>query len=279
MMPWIITFAVFWLYPLAYAAFLSFTKYSTLTDTGEFIGFRNYEMIFADKLFWKALGNTFFFTMGTVPLTTALAIFFAVLINSRLIKRKDFFRSTFFIPSVTSLIVVALIFSNLYARDGYINAIMSMLNLPYPESGWLLNPDTALLSVMAMDVWMATGYYMILFLSGMQTIPEDLYESAKLSGANAWQQFRRITLPLLKPTLLFVVIINTIKSFQVFIEIFVMTKGGPLNSTMTLVYMVYVNAFEKTDMMGYASALAYIVFILLLILSFIQAKLLKFDRN
>ncbi|MFW6276905.1 MAG: carbohydrate ABC transporter permease, partial [Bacteroidota bacterium] len=231
------------------------------------------------KLFWKALGNTFFFTMGTVPLTTALAIFFAVLINSRLIKRKDFFRSTFFIPSVTSLIVVALIFSNLYARDGYINAIMSMLNLPYPESGWLLNPDTALLSVMAMDVWMATGYYMILFLSGMQTIPEDLYESAKLSGANAWQQFRRITLPLLKPTLLFVVIINTIKSFQVFIEIFVMTKGGPLNSTMTLVYMVYVNAFEKTDMMGYASALAYIVFILLLILSFIQAKLLKFDRN
>jgi multiple sugar transport system permease protein len=127
---------------------------------------------------------------------------------------------------------------------------------------------------MAMDVWISAGYYMILFLAGLQTIPKDLYEAARLAGALAWQQFIRITLPLLRPTMTFVVVINTIKSFQVFVEIYVMTKGGPTpGDTTTLVYQVFVNAFEKSDMMGYASALAYSIFILLIILSLLQMKL------
>jgi multiple sugar transport system permease protein len=275
LLPWLITFAVFWLYPLIYAAYLSMTEYATLTGSATFIGFENYANMIGDDLFWTALGNTAIFTLGTVPVTTALAIFFATLVNRKMTRFKEFFRASFFMPSVTSMVVVALIFTNLYSKDGYIIIISEMLGLPYPERGFLQEPSTALLSIMAMDVWMAVGYYMILFLAGMQTISKDMYDSAKLAGASAWQEFKSITLPMLRPTLLFVIVINSIKSFQVFIEIFVMTKGGPMDSTMTLVYLVFVNAFERSDMMGYAAAVAYIVFIILLVFSFIQIKLLK----
>lgn len=273
--PWIITFMIFWFYPLLYSLYMSFTEYKTLSGEMNFIGFANYIQLFQDEIFWRALLNTSIFSLGTVPITTALAIFLAVMLNSKLARFKQFFRASYFMPSVTSMIVISLIFTNLYAKEGYINLILEMTGLPYPERGWLLEPGTALISIMAMDIWMAVGYYMILFLAGLQTIPKDLYESAKLAGASRWQQFVNITFPLIRPTLLFVVVINSIKSFQIFIEIFVMTKGGPLNSTMTIVYMVFVNAFEKTDMMGYAAALAYVLFIMLIILSFVQYKLLK----
>ncbi len=276
-MPWLITFCVFWLYPLIYAGYLSLTDYSTLSNSATFIGLNNYKAIFQDEIFYKALANTAIFTFGTVPITTALAMFFAVLLNSKLARFKNIFRTTFFIPSVTSLVVISLIFTNLYTQDGYINSILSSLHIPYPAKGWLQEPSTSLLSVMAMDVWGAVGYYMILFLAGMQAISQDLYAAADIVGASAWQKFKNITLPLLKPTLIFVIFINSIKSFQVFIEILVMTKGGPMNSTMTLVYMVYSNAFEKSDAMGYASALAYIVFVILLVFTYIQHKVLKAD--
>lgn len=277
LLPWLITFCVFWLYPLLYAGYLSLTDYSTLSNTAEFVGLKNYQAIFHDEVFYKALTNTVIFTFGTVPITTALAIFFAVLLNSKLARFQNYFRATFFIPAVTSLVVISLIFSNLYTQDGYINSLLSSLNLPYPERGWLQDTRTSLLSIMAMDVWGAVGYYMILFLAGMQAIPQDLYSAADIAGASAWQKFRRITLPMLKPTLVFVVFINSIKSFQVFIEIMIMTKGGPMNSTMSLVYMVYSNAFEKSDAMGYASAMAYVVFAILLIFTYIQHKFLKAD--
>lgn len=275
LMPWILTFIIFWLYPLLYAAYLSLTEYYTLSNETNFVGFKNYAAILKDDIFWKALSNTFIFTIGTVPVTTTLALFLAAILESRLVKYKQFFRAAFFMPTVTSLVVISLIFTSLYSKDGYVNSLFSMLNLPFPARGWLLEPTTSLLSVMAMDVWMATGYYMILCLAGMQAIPNELYENARLTGASAWQVFFKITLPLLKPTLLFILVINTIKSFQVFIEIFVMTKGGPLNSTTTLVYMVFENAFEKSEKMGYASALAFVLFFILIIFSIIQMKLFK----
>ncbi len=275
LMPWILTFAIFWFYPLIYAAYLSMTDYFTLSGESVFIGFDNYIAIFKDEIFWKALSNTFIFTVGTVPVTTSLALLLASFLNSKIVKFKDFFRASYFMPTVSSLVVISLIFTNLYSKEGYVNSIFAMLNLPFPKLGWLLEPSTSLLSIMIMDVWTATGYYMVLILAGMQSIPNDLYESARLSGANSRQIFFKITLPLLKPTLLFILVINTIKSFQVFIEIFIMTKGGPLNSTTTLVYMIFVNAFEKSDKMGYASALAFILFFILIIFSLLQMKLLK----
>jgi multiple sugar transport system permease protein len=275
LMPWILTFGVFWFYPLFYAAYLSMTDYLTLSGESTFIGLKNYEHIFSDEVFWKALTNTFIFTIGTVPVTTSLALLLAVFLNSKLAKYKDFFRAAYFLPTITSLVVISLIFTNLYAKEGYVNSLLELLGLPFPERGWLMEPSTALFSVMAMDIWMATGYYMVLCLAGMQAISNDLYESARLNGANVWQMFTKITLPLLKPTLMFILVINTIKSFQIFVEIFIMTKGGPLDATTTLVYMVFINAFEKSDKMGYASALAFVVFFILIIFSLIQIKLLK----
>jgi len=275
LLPWILIFLIFWLYPLISAAYLSLTKYYTLTDTTQFIGFKNYTDIFQDKIFWISLKNTFIFTIGTVPVTTFLAVILAVILNSKSLKLKSFFRATYFVPTVTSLVVIALIFTNLYSKDGYINFLLNLVGIPQPKKGWLLDTDTSLLSIMIMDVWISVGYYMVLVLAGLQTISDDLYDSAKLMGASAFTQFYRITLPLLKPTLLFIFVINTIKSFQVFIEIFVMTKGGPLNSTMTFVYYIFTNAFEKSDALGYGSALAFILFFILILLSYFQIKVLK----
>lgn len=278
-LPWLITFGIFWLYPLIYAGWLSLTNYSTLTNTMTFIGLDNYKAVFSDNVFYMALRNTAIFTFGTVPVTTCIALFLAVLLNSKLARFREFFRTSFFIPSVTSLIVISMIFSNLYTQDGYINYILGSLGLPHPKMGFLQDTSTALLSIMAMDIWSAVGYYMILFLAGMQAIPQDLYSAADIAGASAWQKFKRITLPMLKPTLVFVIFINAIKSFQIFIEVMIMTQGGPMNSTTTLVYSVYTNAFDKADSMGYASALAYVVFFILLIFTFIQQKLLKTENN
>ena len=171
--------------------------------------------------------------------------------------------------------MLALVFTNLYARDGYVNALCTIMGLPHPTEGWLLHPNTALGAIMAMDVWISTGYYMVLFIAGMEAVPKDLYEAAELAGATRWQQFWRITLPMLRSTLLFVIVINSIKSFQIFVEIYVMTKGGPLGSTSTLVYEVYKQAFEHSDMMGYASAVAYIIFVILLAVSFVQMRILR----
>jgi len=278
LLPWLITLIVFWLYPLGFAVFMSFTKYQTLTNSFQYIGFENYISIFKDEIFWKALFNTTFFTLGTVPVTTLSALILASILNSKLVKYKEILRASYFLPSVTSLVVISLIFTNLYAKDGYVNTLFILLGFPPSDFGFLQNPSTALLAIMFMDVWISIGYYVVLFLAGMQTIPQDLYDAARLSGASPVQQFFRVTIQMLRPTLLFVIVINTIKSFQIFVEIFVMTKGGPLNSTMTLVYQVYINAFEKTDTMGYASALALLVFLLLIVFSLIQMKLLKWNR-
>lgn len=275
LLPWIITLCVFWLYPLGYALVLSMSKYATLTNEITWVGLENYRRVFESETFWTALRNTAIFTFGTVPVTTSLAVLFAVLLQRRAHatpRVAAILRAAYFMPSVTSLVVIALIFTNLYARDGYVNMLLGTIGIQGPERGWLLTQSTALPAIMAMDVWISVGYYMVLVLAGLEAIPKDLYESATLSGATTRQQFWRITLPMLRPTLLFIVVINTIKSFQMFVEVYVMTKGGPLGATTTLVYEVYVQAFEQGDQMGYASALAYVVFTLLLIMSIIQMR-------
>ncbi len=275
-LPWLATFAAFWLYPLIEAFWLSMSHYSTLTAERHWVGLANYATLLDDPMFWKALTNTTIFAAGTVPVTTALALLFAVLLDRIAHQRLGaLLRALYFLPTVTSLIVVALIFTNLYARDGVLNGLLAAVGLPYPERGWLLEPSTALVSIMAMDVWMATGYYMVIILAGLQTIPRHLYDAATIYGANAWQQFRSITLPLLKPTLLFVMLMNTIKSLQVFAEVYVMTRGGPLEgTTTTLVYELYRHAFERSDGMGYAAAIAVVVFVLIAVISVVEVRLL-----
>ncbi len=273
--PWVITLAVFWLYPLGYALVLSFTEYQTLTNHMRWVGFENYVAVSKSEAFWQALRNTIVFTTGTVPVTTALALLLAVAVRKQTARFADVLRASYFLPSVTSLVVIALVFTNLYARDGYVNALLGMMGLPTASNGWLQSETTALPAIMFMDVWISVGYYMVLFLAAMEAIPKDLYENAELFGATAWQQFTRITMPLIRPTMLFVVVINTIKSFQIFVEVYVMTRGGPLGATTTLVYSVYHHAFEQSNMMGFASALAWITFALIAMFSVIQLRLLK----
>lgn len=278
LLPWLITLVVFWLYPLGYALVLSFSKYATLTNAMTWVGLENYRRVFESETFWKALRNTVIFTFGTVPVTTTFAVVLAVILQRRAQaspRLSAVLRAAYFMPSVTSLVVIALIFTNLYARDGYVNALLGMVGMHGPERGWLFTQSTALPAIMAMDVWISVGYYMVLVLAGLEAIPRDLYESAELSGATRRQQFWRITLPMLRPTLLFIIVINTIKSFQIFVEVYVMTKGDPLGATTTLVYEVYVQAFEQSDQMGYASALAYVIFLVLLLMSLLQMRILR----
>ncbi len=273
--PWIISFLLFWFYPLIYSFVLSFSEYKTLTNEIDLIGFGNYIKLFKDPYFFQALENTTIFAFGTVPVTCFLSLFFAVTINDITGKFQEWLKSTFFIPSVTSLVVISLIFTNLYAGNGYINSLLGMLGMPFPEKGWLLEPSTSLFAIMIMDIWLSVGYYMIIFLSYLQTIPKDLYSVAELEGLSKNGQFWKITVPLMKPAIMFVLIINTIKSFQVFVEIYVMTKGGPLGSTNTLVYAIFDKAFNQFDQVSYASAIAYVLFIILIILSLLQMKFLR----
>jgi multiple sugar transport system permease protein len=271
--PWIGTFLIFWFFPLLYSFVLSLTDYRLLTAGTRWVGLANYTRLFGDADFITALANTAIFVVGTIPVTTVIALALALLVNERFPGRA-IFRAAYFLPSITSLVVVALVFSNLYARDGYLCLLARMIGLTPPAAGFLLSEKTALLSIMAMDVWTACGYYMLVFLGGLQTIPDELYDAAKIAGATRWQQFRYVTLPMLRPVLLFIVVINSIKSFQVFTEIFVMTKGGPLNATLTGVYFVYETGLRRFDF-GYASAAAYVIFLIIAGLSVVQFKFLK----
>ena len=272
--PWLVTLVLFWGYPLAYALYLSFTKYYTLTNRTVWIGFGNYTKLVHDPVFWQALLNTGIFVIGTIPFTMIFALFFAALLV-RVERFQHFYRSAMFLPSVTSLVVIALIFTNLYASGGYINSLLKMAGFGAPTRGWLLEPGLALPAIMVMDIWISIGYYAVLFLAAMQSVSNDYYEVAELEGTSKWKQFFTVTLPIIKPTLLFTLVLNTIKSFQVFTEIYVMTRGGPLGRTTTLVYQVYANAFESADTMGYACAVAYVLFFIIAVFSLAESKILR----
>lgn len=271
--PWIATFLIFWFFPLVYSFVLSLTNYRLLAADTQWVGWSNYVRLFGDPDFVKALANSAIFVLGTIPVTTVISLGLALAVNERFPGRA-IFRAAYFLPSITALVVIALIFANLYARDGYLYLLARMIGLTPPAGGFLLSEKTALLSIMAMDIWTASGYYMLIFLGGLQTIPDELYDAARIAGASRWQQFWHITLPMLRPVMLFVIVINSIKSFQIFVEIFVMTKGGPLNATLTGVYFVYETGLSRFDF-GYASAAAYVIFLIIAAISVVQFKFLK----
>ena len=270
--PWVIAFGLFGLYPFAFSLAASFTDYSPIRAGGtRFVGLANYGRALSDPAFWVSLRNTACFVVGTIPFTTTLALALALAVQPAF-RGRTMFRVGFFVPSVVSVVVLSLVFKGLYAPQGTLDGLLRSVHLPAPA--WLLDPRTALPAIMAMDVWSASGYYMIIFLAGLEAIPRDLYDAARLEGASRWTQFRRITLPLLKPTLLFVLVVNTVRSLQIFAEIFVMTRGGPLHSTTTVVYYLYEEAFYRFDL-GYASAVAYLLFGLTLALAWVQMKAVR----
>ncbi len=400
--PWIILFSVFSVYPLVFSVIVSLSRYSGINPHMQFVGLKNYIEAFHDDVFLISLRNTFLFVLGTIPFTTAISLFLAVLINDRLLPMREFFQAGFFLPSVISMVVISLIWLYLYSAEGPFNMMMEKISDPLKEGvaflrhsgflswvilyiitfvilyvldmmftfdedtkrnrlavyllsvpiwsathlgfsflGWwwialaslitplvifivdslafkerlktgqkillsfssaaiwetvvllsiwiqrvienysgrisfLAKPDTALPSIMVMDIWGAIGYYTLLFIAGLRSIPGEVYEAARIDGASRWQITLRITLPLLKPTLFFVIAINTIRSFQIFTEIFTMTGGGPSHATETIVHYMYIVGFRRFEM-GYASAISYILFGIVMVVTLIQKRFLRSD--
>jgi len=270
-LPWAIALAIFWLYPIGYSFWLSLTDYKLLSGIGHYVGMSNYYDLLHDPVFTTALKNTFYFVFGTIPVTTMLALILALLIAEKIPGHK-IFQAAYFIPSITAMVVIALIFYNLYSRDGYIFSLCRLAGISPPQNGFLQSEKTALLSIMAMDIWVAVGYYVLIFLAGIKAIPTELFDAARVDGAGFWQRSTRVTIPLLKSTFAFVIVLNSIRSFQIFVEIFVMTSGRPFNSTLTAVYFIFDKGISRGNI-GYASAAAYLLFIIILVFSLIQFRL------
>jgi multiple sugar transport system permease protein len=236
-----------------------------------FIGLHNYSELLASSIFWKAFGNTLYFSLVGGPLTVIVSLGAALLVNARLTRFKPLFRTVYFAPVVTSLVAVSIVFLYLYhPRFGMLNRVLGVLHIAPVD--WLGNPKTAMLSIILFAVWRGFGYTMIIFIAGLQNIPEDLYEAARIDGANAWRQFRHITLPMLGPTFLFVGIVTAIGQLQIFGEPYVMTRGGPLNATLTAVMLMYEQGFRWWRM-GYAAAVAFILFLIIGVATLIQMRL------
>ncbi len=274
--PWVLTFGFFWAFPMIYSVVMGFSDRQLLTRDYSWVGWDNYESLLGDADFLTALKNTFTFVVGTIPVTTTLSLLMALIVNKRFPGR-SLFRAGYFLPSITSLVVVGLIFTNLYGRGGYLALLAETIGVQSPENGFLYDNRTALYSIMAMDIWASVGYYMLIFLAGLKNIPSELYEVAEIAGASELRKLWSITLPLLRPVALYVVVINSIKSFQVFVEIFVMTKGK--FGTSSAVYFIYETGLTTQFRIGYASAAAYLLFIIIGAFSLGQFILFRQRKN
>jgi multiple sugar transport system permease protein len=268
---------LFFFIPVIAAFFISFTDFDIYSlgnfSNARFIGLRNYLNLFQDPLFWQALKNTFYFVIVAGPLSIAVSLGAAMLLNSRLVKFKGIFRLTYFIPVVTTLVAVAIVWRFIYhPRFGILNYMLGFIGINPID--WLGNPDWAMPAIILMAVWKNFGYNMIIFIAGLQNIPEYLYEAAVVEGANAWQKFKNITIPMLAPTTLFVSIITMIGFFQLFAEPYVMTQGGPLNRTLSIVQYMYQEGFRWWNM-GYSAAIAFILFFIIFLGTLIQFRVQK----
>ncbi|MFN2421105.1 MAG: carbohydrate ABC transporter permease [Gemmatimonadota bacterium] len=276
--PALIVIVVFFFVPVFAAFLLSFTDFDIYAvasfDNARFTGLANYTALLADPIFWKALGNTFYFALVGGPLTIAVSLAAALLINARLTRFKALFRTIYFAPVVTTLVAVAVVWRYLYhPRFGLLNYGLGFFGVD--PINWLGDPRWAMPAIILLAVWKNFGYNMVVFIAGLQSIPGELYEAAELDGANAWQQFRNVTLPMLAPTFLFVTIITMIGYFQLFAEPYVMTQGGPLQSTMSVVLLMYEQGFRWWNM-GYAAAIAFVLFLIIFAVTLLQ---LRFQRG
>ncbi len=256
--PYIIGLLVFTAGPIIAVFYFSLCDYNMRTPP-ELIGFGNYVELWGDEFFWKAMGNTLFFVIGSVPAGVVLALAFALLLN-RPLRGIKLFRTLFFLPVVASTVAVALVWTWIYDRDrGLLNIalskILGLVGIEVDLPGWHAAPDTAMLSVVIMSIWKGLGYNIMIFLAGLQEVPEQLEEAAEIDGANAWQRFRNVTLPMISPTVFFVVVISMIGAFQVFEQAFMLRVDQDLNFHVhTVVWYLYEEAFKRTEM-GYAATM------------------------
>ncbi len=273
LLPALIIIIIFQIFPVFYALHISFYKWDMITEK-VFVGLKNYRNALTEPDFWKAIGVTFYYVGVSVPVGLALALFIAILINQK-IKGLSFYRTAYFIPYITSTVSISLVWLWIYNSKPYglLNYILGWFGVE--PIRWLEDPKWAMPAVIIMLIWKNLGFNIIIFLTRLQTIDTTYYEAAEVDGANGWQKFVYITWPLLKPTTLFLTTISFIFAFRIFPSIYVLTpNGGPNNSTTTAVFYLYKNAYEQFRM-GYAAAIAYIIFFIILLVTLIQRKLLK----
>lgn len=266
-LPALLGTVIFIVLPVIASFGLSFTSWDLLNPI-KFVGLENYKLIFTEQLFFKILLNTIVFALATSVFGVIIPLVLAAILNSKL-RGSEFFKTAYFLPFITPMIVIGIVWQWIFDPNiGILNRVLHM------HIQWLYDTNFALPALIIVTVWKLIGYNMVIFLSGFASIPENLYEAAKIDGANPVQTFFNITIPMLSPTIFFVVIITAISSFQVFDLIYLMTQGGPLDSTNVLVYSIYKNAFEYFNV-GKASAMAYVLFVIILVLTLVQWNLRK----
>ena len=317
--PAVVIFLVFLVIPIIFSAYISLTDWNGITPLNSdqpynFVGLDNYnQLLFQDGVrqqdFYKSVKNTVYYVLGVVPTQTVLALVLAVIVNQRWLKAKGFFRTAFYFPSITSSVVISLIFMWMFQRGGLVNSaigslvpnynsvnwlddpngvfhnILGLFGVTLRSAGdwarveiaglrlwdWISGPSVTMLTIMLLNTWTTIGTMMVIYLAALQNIPSHIYEASAIDGATAWQTFRRITVPLLRPTTFFVVTLGLIGTFQVFDQIFVISSGGPAKTTLTIAYLVYNNGF-KNSAMGVAAATAILLFIIIFVFSIIQRR-------
>jgi multiple sugar transport system permease protein len=274
--PGFILFSIFTLFAVVFSLWLSFHKWNILEPEKPYVALDNYRQLFHDPHFRTALINTVYYTFVSIPLGLALGLALALLLNQQ-IRARGMFRTMFYLPVITPLVVAAIIWKWVYGADyGLLNFYLLKAHAISKPLLWLADPNLAMPAVIVMSVWKGVGFVMIVYLAGLQAIPQELYEAAEVDGAGPWQRLRRITFPLLAPTTFFLLVISIIGSFQVFTQIYIMTQGGPLERTTTIVYYIYQSAFKFFDM-GYATAIAWALFVL--VFAFTLAQLRYYTRK
>jgi len=324
--PALIVFMVFLVIPIVFAIYFSFTDWNGITPLAQpgaysFVGLDNYnQLLFQDGIrqqdFFKALKNTTYYVLGVVPAQTILALVLAVIVNQRWLKGKGFFRTAFYFPSITSSVVISLIFMFMFSTGGIVNSLIKGLFPAYQNVNWLetadgvfhsilglfgvtlrsagdwarvelagqrlwewiSGPSVTMLMIMILNTWTTIGTMMVIYLAALQNIPSQVYEAAYVDGATSWQTFRHITIPLLRPTTFFVVTLGLIGCFQVFDQIFVISSGGPAKTTLTIAYLVYNNGFRNSAM-GIAAATAILLFIIIFAFTMLQRRLVGGERS
>lgn len=264
---------VFFFIPFFQTFGLSFFDYSSSIYHPSFNGIDNYIKLFKEPIFYKVMFNTFMYLVIAVPFLVTFPLFLAVLINQK-IRGITLYKILLYFPVIVSIVVAAIAFKWLYATQGILNFILEQFN--FEPVGWLVDTKWALFSVAVVTIWKGIGYYMMIYLAALMSVPQDLYEACDIDGANFLTKHLTVTIPHIMPTIALVSTISTISAMKVFAEIYVMTKGGPLNSTKTIVYYIYERAFENLDL-GYASALSVVLLIVVMVFSLIN--ILCFEKN
>jgi multiple sugar transport system permease protein len=272
--PLFLLFSVFTVYSVGYAFWLSFHEWNILEPAKPFVGLDNYRRLVDDERFHEATLNTLYYTVVSVPVTMIIGLGVALLLNNQ-IRGRSLFRTMFYLPVVTPLVIASIIWKWVYNGDyGLLNYYLMKIHVIDEALLWLSDPNLAMPSVIMTSVWKSVGFAMVVYLAGLQSIPEDYYDAAKIDGATGWRRLRDITVPLLSSTTLFLLVISVLGSFQVFTQIFIMTGGGPLGKTRTIVWYIYTTGFRDYNM-GYAAALAFALFAMMLVFTLLQFRFLR----